>query len=334
MAITLAATAEGLLEYDREFAPRIYEDVRVGLEFEGAPVSSTPGRTGNEGIASQRPVLDAYDRASLTIGSVLQPYQQAFTPNLDVTADSISTRLQKGKVDILIEADDLEKLRTRWKAAWGLWYNKDPKNWTFAKWLYVNRVYPQILDDLNAAAWGGVQQVATPNVAGTPLQAFTGYRQRLEDYITAGVIVPIPTGPIDRTNAFDKIETFVDGIPDAYSGKGGTIYASATIRRDYIRAYRDLHGTGNGVGGNGNDGAVIDSTNINIVAINQMAGSQRLFFAPNGVEGFIYGTLVGQTTPVPKIRWEAFERTLKGLMEIHRFYDFERPEEVFVNDPA
>lgn len=331
--IIFDGTAAALNEQHRRFAPAFHKDLLEGLEWEGNTSTSSATRPTNiRALAANIPVEQTYTRGKVSLGSVLQPYQLAFTPKMDMTLGEQSNTLERGKVDLLLTADDLDKFRNRWTIEWSDWTNQDPIQWSFPRYLYEQFVTPQIVADLNAAAWAGVRVAATPGVAGAPLEAFNGYDYRIKTAITAGKIVPIAVGALTDVNIVQKVELFYSLLPKLVRNMSGRLIMSESNATRYYYNHRERFGAGNGIGGNENKELKVDGRRARVVGVSGMEGSDRFIFQPDVTPSLIYGTRVGQAQPVPTIRWEAFDRTVKGLMEIERFYDFEHYYFAYVSD--
>lgn len=315
MPITLNAQATNLNRHAVQYAAKIKKKLRQSAEFEKI----------------LRPVAcdNTYTAPNVTISDIVQQYQSAFTPNNNVEFNSVDNKLQKIKVDIMFSADDLEKFWDSWKVEWheiGL----DPMEWSFPRYLYEMVIVPKIIEEMNLNAWKGEYVAPTVGTAGVSINSVDGYAKKIADAVTDGAVTPLATGALVDTTMVDQIETFCDSIPQPYRDHTGVLLMSKTHARNYERDYRAKFGTGNSVI-NPNNELRVDATNKRIVGIAAMEGSDRIIFNPNTGSNMIWGTRRNYAS-FPVIRWEKFERSVKGMAEFYRFYGFEYWDNLFVND--
>lgn len=317
MSVTIAGTAATLNRVAVTYNKTVQQTLRQGLEFEKA---MTPRACDN-----------TYSAPNASMTDVIQPYQWQFTPKGDVTFDAVENKLQKIKIDILITGDDLEKFWDSWMIEWHE-IGKDPKQWSFHRYLYDVVIVPKLLEEMNTNSWAGVYAAPTPGTAGASTAAVDGYKKKIEDAILAGDVTEYATGAFVATTMVSQIESWCDSLPIPYRDQPGKILMSNTNAKAYWRDYRAKFGAGNSVL-NPNDELRVDATKKQIVGLNAMEGSNRIIFSPAVTNNMIWGTRRGYAT-YPNIRWEGFERSIKGMAEIYRFYGFEYWNHLFVNDQA
>jgi len=317
--ITISNAVTALNQYVTEFNPIINQQLRQGLEFERMLTFVQCERTWVE--------------SNVVIGNILQPYQSGFTPNNTETYSAVENTLQHGKVDVIFEADQLQEFFDSWKAEW-FELGKSAMEWTYPRYVFENHIMPQLLQDMNNAAWAGVKTTPTAGTAGTYLQAFTGYRKVIADAITAGKVTPIVTGaPVDGSR-IQWVDDFVFGMPAIFRTIPGNILMSATNAAKYAKEYQKTYQFNAQVSSNPDQPIYrVDHFKKMIVGINAMEGSNRMIFCPDVTRNMIIGTRRNQPV-MPQLRFQEFDRTLKGLAEISRFYGFRFWDHVFVNDQA
>lgn len=316
MALTIAGAADALLRYPVTYAKDIAAAMRLDNEWMA------------DNISSQRATDHTYVAPTAVLTDVIQAYQCQFTPKGGVTLDQVANTLDQLKVDISITCDDINKFYASWLSDW-YEIGKDPKVWSFAKYLWTKLILPKVNEELNWNYYWGVKAAPTPGVAGSSVASMTGLSKKLDDYVTAGKLVPITTGAITTSNVVDRVETFVAALPPAQKRRPGAILVSQTIYEWYYKNYRLNFGTGNGVAGNDNIGAKIDGTNKWLQPMTSMEGSQKLIWAPD----LIVGKRIGEADlPVPEV--ETSIRELKLSMVFHRFIGIEYFFNTFVNDQA
>jgi hypothetical protein len=315
MAITIASTAAALNQHAVLYAPDISQKLRVGLVTEENLTAVVAERT--------------YAAPNAEVNSLVQAYQTGFTPNLTANFDAVENTLQNLKVDIQFSAADLDQYYDSWMVEWDE-RGKSRLEYSFPKYLYEQVMLPKIVEDLELrCAYKGVYAAPTPGTAGTPATAVDGLGKKIADAITANILTPIATGALSASTMVEKVETFCDGLPLPYRDMPGDIYMSPSWAIQYGRDYRNTFGTGNGL--NINTGLLVDHTGKKIVPLPSMEGTSRMIFSPKG--NLIFGIRRGQQR-LPVIRWQEFERTLKGLAEFSRFYGVKFWGHVHVNDQA
>ena len=315
MPVNISTTAEALNRYHIRYDRTIHTTLKKGIELENLlrPVSCK----------------HTYTAASVEIESVLQAYQCAFTPNLSGEFDAIDNPLQRLKIDIQFTCDDLDQFWDTWMCEW-VEEGKPLATWTFPRWIYENHIIPKIFEDIDFASFWGVREEPVAGVAGTPDKSVDGIRIKIERAQTAGLVVPIPTGVLN-TDTVNKVETFADNLPIRYRNLPGAFVMSSTNSRKYWRDYRGHFGTGNGVNNNENNELRIDGTRQRIKGVGTMEGSEGLLFIPDNLNTAIHGRRTG-TPYLPPIKWQVFERTIKGLMEFSKLYGFKYWGHTFIND--
>jgi hypothetical protein len=316
MAINIESTAATLNRYAVQYGADIQQKLRQGLEWEQMfPV---------------RACDNTYSAPNATVSEILQAYQSDFTPKGNTTFDAVENKLQKIKVDMQLDGDDLEKFWDSWKVEWheiGL----DPMEFSFPRYMYEKLIFPKLTEELNTNAWKGVYAAPTPGTAGDSINAVNGYKTNFEAAITAGNVTEYATGVLVEGTMVDQIESWCDALPDPYRNLPGRIYMSKSRSNWYFRNYRENFGAGAGTDNNMNSELRIDNTGKRIMGINSMEGSDRIFFVPDAVENVIWGTRRGFPT-FPEIRFQYIDRKIKLLGEFYRFYGVEFWDHLMVND--
>lgn len=224
---------------------------------------------------------DVYRSANSALGEVVQNFQKAFTVKGDITFTPNEIRLRNLKVDISLYPDDV-------KGSWlGFLQNLDDqerKNWPIVRYLMEKEVVPQISEDMELKAYyKGAYAAHTPGTASATADVMDG----LKTVITAGLLGDMNTvtltDAVSETNAFDRVEEFVDQIDDVLDGEKLKIFMDPKIVRWYLRDKRNTHGTDVNYDPNK---PVVDFTNVEIVGLPSMKGEKRFWATPNG--NFVY----------------------------------------------
>lgn len=316
-SITISGTATALNQYCTAFAPNINQKLKQDLEFERFLPFVSCERTWVE--------------PNIVVGNILQPYQSSFTPNNSEIFDAVENTLEHGKADLEFTADQLEEFYDAWACNW-FELGKNPQEWTYPRYIIENHIMPQFIEDMNLASWAGSRVDPTPGTAGTYLQTWNGFKKKIADAITAGKLTPVATGAIDPEEIVDQVRDWVRSIPVPYRYAAGKIFMSVTNAQYYADAYAIKYPRASMIVQTPDMPYLkVDHMNKLIVGLNCMEGSNRIIFFPDVTQNMIVGTRRGQ--PVyPALRFEPFERKLKVMSEISRFYGFRFWDHLFVND--
>ena len=320
MAITVESTATALKRYVATFSPEIITKTRQGLV--------------TESYLGQRTADHTWVARQASIGNLIQAYQCSFTPNNNESFDEERVPLQRMKVDLEWTCDDLTGFYDTFMTEWDeTGSGKKPDDWAFPRWIYNNLVIPKMTEEMELSLiYKGVRVAPTTGTAGTLAGSCDGLAKKIADAITGSRITPITTGALTSTNAVDKVKTFVNGMPDLHRNRPGNIYMSPTNARYIADILLDTYKV------NANIDPMSDimklrvpNTNKTIVGLPSMEGQGRLIYSPR--ENMVVVRRRGEAA-IPQMRFESFERKVKGLCEFHRGYGFEFGTEMFVNDQA
>jgi len=319
MDITLDSLATMLNTHSRVFASELQTKTRLGLELE--PM-----------LKQRQAAGEYYVVENAEASEVLQPFQGTFTPKGSLTHSEQKIRIRPIKMDLRFTEVDLEK----W---WNSWMidrfdpEKDPINWTFPRFITEKEILPKFNDDLNNVGWNGIYAAPTPGTAGDAVDAVDGFKKVIADLVTAGTINVFASGSITSSNIRDKVEEFLDSIPDHITKKGGKIMMSPKHRRWYFRDYRAEFTSQ--VGPYPQEGGMkkveVDDYNVFLESVASMTGSDRWIFLPNGRDNMVWVSRVG--APVyPNMIFKTNSRVLEMYATIYRGYGFEYPQEVWLNN--
>lgn len=301
------------------FAPEIKQQFRVGLEFENLlPFVAADKR---------------YTSPNVTTGAILQPYQPRFTPNNTESWDAVDNDLRPIKADVEFTEEQLEKFYDKWAQNW-FEAGKDPMTWTYPKYILEQVIMPQFKDDLNSAAWDGEYVAPTPFVPGAVLESVDGFRIAIVNALAAGKLVSVPSGSYTASDIQSKLEAWMLAMPAAVRGKSGMVLMSDSWMRKYYYDFREAFGTATWQQLNQQIGGLtVDGTNVRIVGIKAMEGSNRWIYLPDNAQNMIIGTRRGYPRD-PQFIFDADLYTLRAKAVIYRFFGFEYWNNLYVNDQA
>lgn len=320
MDITIASVAEMLNQTAAMFAPELQTKARLGLELEG--------------MITQRQTTGEYyvvENAEAT--ELLQPYQGTFTPKGSVTHNETKIRVRPVKIDLEITEVQLEKWYNSWMIS-RMEAGKSPLEWTYPRYILERELLPKFNDDLNNAGWNGIYAAPTPGTAGDAVDSVNGFKKVIADLVTDSAVNVYSTSTITSSNIREKVEEFLDSIPDHITKKGGRILMAPKHRRWYFRDYRSEF-TQINTTFPGNDGGskeiMVDDYMVTLESVATMTGSDRWIFLPNGRDNMVWVSRLGY--PVyPNFEFDTAPRTLQLYGTIYRGFGFEYPKEVWVND--
>jgi hypothetical protein len=315
MAITIATAAASLNLHHRTYDTMIQQKLRVGMETERMLAPTPTDRT--------------FVAPNVEVSDLVQAYQKAFTPSGNLDFNAVENTLQKLKVDIVYEPDDLDQFWDKWLLKVDE-LGKSRLQYTFPEYMYNEVMMPKIIENMELKiAYKGVFVAPTAGTPGLTINAADGLGKKIADAITAGSLTPIATGALVASTMVNQIEAFCDALPIPYRDLPGVLLMSHDNAKKYTRDYRNQFGTGNSNMGNENTELRVDATQKRIVGVASMTGSNRIIYSTPG--NLIYGLKRGGSY-LPQIRWQEYERTLKGLAEFHRFYGVKFWANTFVND--
>ena len=319
--VTIDETCEALNRFHVTWCPDISQTVKTGMELEQC----------------LRPVVakHTYAAASAEVNDIVQAFQCDFTPNNEIAFTAVKNELCRMKVDICFECEDLQQFWETWMCDW-VEEGRPVDQWAFPRYVYNNFIMPKILENLDYISWNGCRVEPTVGTPGVMVESCDGLKKKIAEAIAAGLVTPIPTGPLECETIVEQVEGFADAIPYPYCNMPGKILMSKSNARKYWRDYRSQFGTGNGVLGNENKNLGVDCTNKRIVPVGTMEGSDCMIFIPDNLTTGIWGRRFdNQGRPeayIPPITWERECRRLKGYTDFSRFWGFKYWGHVFVND--
>jgi len=312
---------DALQAFNREYSPEIQSAIYQRLMF---PMYMTP-KSG---------VTDEHIGTSVDTSEVLQGYQKAFTPKGDATLTPYKTKARPVKIDFKLE--EVEKLRQTYLAKMYREANgkKQYDEMDFVKFLLTEQLPGRIAKDMEVVSWQGNYAAPTAGTAGTALEATDGIGTVISDEITAGNIAGdrlIVTGAVTSTNIVDKIELFLDALPDAVHTSdvmdGANVFISHANLRAYLRAYATKYGTQADYKG---PVAKAYGSNVNLVGIPGMGSGDRFLFTPKANLIHCFDKVDYPT----EYEFEVAQRTISVYADWIMGFGFESLGLVYVNDQA
>lgn len=221
-------------------------------------------------------VRGKYAHLKSNVTDLHQPFQAGFQPKGTASIEPYISESFHVKVDMLI--DNIDQLFNGW-TDFLTDETKLRSEWPFVKWIVQYELIPKMIEEVNVMSCVGVRLAPSANVAGAVLDCYNGMFTIVKNEVTAGKIIPVTVGAITASNGVDKVETFLDSIPEKYKAAGGTIFTSVGNARNYARNYRSIFGTGtNDTKAKGN--LQLDDYNVNVVPLTGAGTKQRLIYVP------------------------------------------------------
>jgi hypothetical protein len=312
-AITIASTAANLNLHQRVYDKDIRQAIKLAMKTEGYMRKVVTDNT--------------YVSPNVKMTDVVQAYQYQFTPKNDAQFNEVSNTLTPMKIDILFTADELKTFHDSWMVEW-FELGKPLQEWSFPRYLWDKVIMPAFEDNMEAKiVWGGTFQVPVAGTAGLTVNSVDGLGTKLTAAITANKVVPYTLGAFTPTTYVAKLEQFCANLPLPYRYKKMNIYCSPEIATGYYFDRRERFGRN--IDYKSGDSINIEAYGKTLVPLESMSTSQRVLCTPDA--NVLCGTKRGVSS-MPVVRWQEFERQLKGLSEFWRFYGFGYYEEVFCNE--
>lgn len=263
---------------------------------------------------------------------LLQAFQKAFTPKGTVSFTPYVSDVFRVKVDYLL--DNIDEIVDGY-AQFLYDESKERKDWPIVKYIVERHLIPGIVKDLNTALCSGVYVAPTAGVAGSAAGSMNGALTIISNEITATNLTPIVTGATTAANAIDNVNTFMAGVAatnEDDANAAGTLFVSKAVERFYKQDRLDTYGLT----------ANLDSRNLlnldlfpntNIVGLEGMGTSQRMWFTPTGPKGnllYLYDKIF-----LPKsFEVQVEKRDVIMMTDFHAATGFHTLERLYVNDQS
>lgn len=315
--VTLTDASNAMNQFCVQFGPRINQIMRQGLEFERD--------------LEQVQCEHTYTGTDVNVSDALQPYQSQFTPNNTEEFTGIDSTLRPAKVDLLFTAAQLEQFFSKWKCNW---FTPDPNEIrsTYAGYVIGQHILPKLIEELNLASYAGEYVAPTAGTPGAVLESFDGFETNVLTHISDGRLTPITTGALVESTMVAQVRAFCKAVPEPYRYKTGKIYMSKTNAQKYADNYQTAYPARTAtIDTPDSMYQRVDHYNKTIVGMTCMEGSDRMIMQFDNLPGMLVGKRTG-FAPYFNFRFQEFDRTLKCLAEIYRFFNFETCLNTFVND--
>lgn len=289
-----------------------------------------------EDTSRYRPCDESWVEGNADIGDVLQPYQADIrSVKGDTKWSGVETILQDGMVLTKFEENDTNKfLKTQLYQYREL--GKEMPARELYKIIVEKLIVPKLKMNINTSAFAGTGEgVAVAGTPGAMLRTFTGYGKRIATGISAGKIVPAPTGVSTPLNIRTTVRTLCDFVPSWLRYRKGTIKMSTSMRQWYIDRFIADNNYTIVPGMNTDQYAIVPGFNKMIVGCDSMEGSQRMILELDEYPAFNIPVADGMPA-IPNLRVTGGQGsdlfTLYVYAPMRRAYGLNYYEVVFVND--
>lgn len=153
--------------------------------------------------------------SDVTVGEVLQPYQDTFTEKGAVTFKPVSIDLQQVKIDQSFNPNNLVYSWLGFLTS----TKTDRTTWPFVRWFIEVYLMNQVMDDIEKKViFYGDKVAPTPGTAGAAIEVMDGVKELIKAKITAGSTTAIAVGapPADAKDFVTYMETIAKSIDEIY----------------------------------------------------------------------------------------------------------------------
>jgi hypothetical protein len=282
---------------------------------------------------------------SVTLSSVLQPWQKGASPTGDLTIAPLTMTLSKMKYETDIDPDTIERTYAGWLR--GVDTN-DRSQWTITKWIAEIKLVEKGREDWELKAiMGGEYAAPTPGTGGAPETSHDGILTQVADAITATTITAI-NGPAawstDSEDCANEFEAWLESVRgtsetirtiiDNHCDK---VFMSKTlamrIRKGLDIKYKD-YGSQVAISGAIKTAAyryTLPYHNLEVVGLPSMTGSSRVILTPpQNRDGYIKAPNSEQVAQL----YPTGPRELLAFCDFYKQVSYWDPQYMYVNQLA
>lgn len=265
------------------------------------------------------------EKAFVEFSSVLQRYQNKWTPFGGATFTPEKIALFKLKIDVEAYPDDIEQTWLGFLAD----NNLDRKLWPFTKWYATYLLAKSVEDYEKNEIFGGVPApvvVGTPNAPGTNV---LGIRKQLNDGHAAGqtmtlAVGAVPTDPVLFVEYIEEMYSMAVASNELLLGDIDAFNMSKPLERRFKTGMRKKYNENY----NQTDLATIIDTNISVRGLTSHAGSNKIWGTPT------WNRQAGIKKPENEtvLRVENVDRLVKWYTDFYKGVGFWHKQFVLQND--
>lgn len=264
--------------------------------------------------------------SDVTVGEILQPYQDTYTPKGSVVFKPVTIDLKQVKVDQSFNPNNLVYSWLGFLTN----NNTDRTTWPFVRWFIDQYLLKQVFEDLEKKAiyTGDYLAIAAPGTAGDAVDVYDGMKKIINDGITATTISTIATGApaVDPADWVTQIEEFAKGIPELYWDKSMVINMSRTLALRYREGKKKKY---NMYYAQESDLASVSSfPGLTVAGRASMNGANKIWASPK--ENLVFATKGFSNASAFEL--EKVDRTVKIWTDFHVGWGILLKDLMFTND--
>lgn len=169
---------------------------------------------------------------------VLQPWQKGFTPIGDLTFTPNPIDLYKIKVDVQMDADDIEDSWLGFLAGTGI----DRALWPIIRFFIEQHVILQAQEDFELnEVYHGVYAAPTPGTAGAAGTSMNGIKKILTDNVADINVISMGAIPVADEDVVTYVEDFVAQMSKEYRKRATKLYMNEDVHLQYRRGKRSKY---------------------------------------------------------------------------------------------
>jgi hypothetical protein len=265
-----------------------------------------------------------YRTAESEMTTLIQPYQDAWTPKGAVNFKPVEIHLFNQKIDF---ESNPHKLEATWLGFLS-GPQVDPLEWPFIRWLMEVHLVPKMQEDMEInEIYGGLFTAPAAGVPGAAGTAMDGIKTIINRHIDAGRTEPIAdlgAIPTDDLDNYEYFEMFDDRIGKKYWMQEMTIGCDMAVARRALR--------GKGIKYRTNTvGVAIDNkleyTNLSIVGMPSHMDSNKIWATPKSNACYFRK----KTPNMKQFKVESIKRMLTVYTDFWNGVGFLIPEIIWTN---
>lgn len=263
--------------------------------------------------------------SDVTVGEILQPYQDTYTPKGAVTFKPVTIDLQQVKVDQQFNPNSLVYSWLGFLTN----NNTDRKTWPFIKWFIEEYLLKRLFEDIEKGViYSGSKAAIVVGTAGAASIVMDGVKEVINAGITATDITPIVIGAANADAVLwcEQIETFCKGIPELYWEKNMVINMSRTLALRYVEGKKKKYNMY--YGQEADLTSVANFPGLKVKGRASMNGSGKIWATP--IENAVFA--VKGFENANGFEMESVDRNVKIWTDFHMGMGFLLKDLVFTND--
>jgi hypothetical protein len=261
--------------------------------------------------------------SDVTVGEILQPYQDTYTPKGSVEFKPVTIDLQQVKVDQQFNPNNLVYSWLGFLTS----NNTDRTTWPFVRWIIEVYLMKQLFEDLEKkSVYTGDKAAIVAGTAGNAVDVIDGIKKIINDNIADVTKINTGAAAIDPADFCTQIEEFVKGIPELYWDRSLGINMSRTLALRYREGKKKKYNMY--YAQEADLASVANFPGISVAGRASMVGSEKIWATPK--ENAVFATK--GFSNANGFELEKIDRTVKIWTDFHIGLGFLLMDLVFTND--